>query len=391
MSGGRARELETRPLRVLHFAYEDPTAPGAGGGSLRTAEIASRLVADGAAGWVAVCRRFPGARSHVTDGVAYEHLGVPGLGGGPRAAAIGYFAALPFAARGLIARHRPDVVVEDFGAPISTFGLTRLTRRPVVGVVQWLNAGEKSRQYRLPFGVVERFGLRAHRRLIAVSEDLAAELRARAPGAEVTVIRNGVDDAAFGPLPAAPDGMRPGDVAFLGRLEIAQKGLDLLLRAYAKVAEGNPADLVLAGDGPDEAALRRLAHQLGVAGRVRFIGRVDGPARLALLKAASATAMPSRFETFGIVAAESAAVGTPVVAFDIPALRELVRPDVTGILVPRWDLDRFGEALRLLASDEQARAALVPGALAMGASLRWSAAAQATLAVLRAAASAARG
>jgi glycogen synthase len=377
-------------LRVLHFAYEDPTAPGAGGGSVRTAEIASRLVASGDAAWVAVCRTFSGAKPHVTDGVAYEHLGLPGMGSGARVAAIGYFAALPFAVRGLVARHRPDVVIEDFGAPISTIGLGRFTRRPVVGVVQWLNAAEKGRQYRLPFGLFEGFGLRAHTRLIAVSEDLAVELRRRAPRAKVSVVRNGIDDAAFGELPQPPPGMREGDIAYLGRLEIAQKGLDLLLEAYAGIATSTTADLVLAGDGPDRSALERRAIERGISRRVRFLGRVDGPARLAFLKAASVTAMPSRFETFGIVAAESAAVGTPVVAFTIPALRELVVAGSTGIPVAPWDVPAFGQALASLAQDSVARAALEPGCLALGASLRWSSAAEATLRVLREAAGPAR-
>lgn len=373
----------SRPLRVLHFAYEDPTAPGAGGGSVRTAEIAGRLVRSGDAAWVAVCRAFPGAKPHVTDGVAYEHIGLPGMGGGPRVAAIGYFAALPFAVRRLVARHRPDVVIEDFGAPVSTIGLGRFTRRPVVGVVQWLNAAEKGRQYRLPFASLEAYGLRAHTRLIAVSEDLAEELRRRAPNARVTVIRNGVDDAAFSPLPPPPAGIRPGDLVYLGRLEIAQKGLDLLLDAYASIAAEIDADLVVAGDGPDLQALVERARRARVADRVRFIGRVDGPARLALLKAASLTAMPSRFETFGIVAAESAAVGTPIVAFDIPALRELVRPRETGVLVPPWDVAAYGRAILRLATDATARAQLVEGCLALGSSLRWSSAADATLSVLR--------
>jgi glycosyltransferase involved in cell wall biosynthesis len=228
----------TRPLRVLHFAYEDPTAPGAGGGSARTAEIASRLVESGDAEWTAICRRFPGARAHVTGGVRYRHIGLPGFAGGPRAAALAYFAVLPFAIRRLIAVYDPAVVVEDFGAPISTIGVPRLTSRPVVGVVQWLNAADKGRQYRLPFAFVEGLGLRSHRRLIAVSEDLAATLRRRVPGAEVTVVRNGVDDAAFGELPPSPAGMGPGDIVFLGRLEIAQKGLDLLVEAYRRISTG---------------------------------------------------------------------------------------------------------------------------------------------------------
>jgi glycosyltransferase involved in cell wall biosynthesis len=100
--------------------------------------------------------------------------------------------------------------------------------------------------------------------------------------------------------------------------------------------------------------------------------------------------MPSRFETFGIVAAESAAVGTPTVAFDIPALRELVRPSETGIRVVPFDVDAFAAGLERLANDAPFRATLVAGCLALGSLLRWKTAAQETLDVLASVASTGR-
>jgi glycosyltransferase involved in cell wall biosynthesis len=298
-------------------------------------------------------------------------------------AAIGYFVALAFEFPYLLLRHNPDVIVEDFGAPISTFGLGRLTRRPLVGVVQWLNAADKGREYHLPFAWVESFGLRSQKRLIAVSEEIAAQLRLRAPGAQVSVIRNGVDEEAFGELPPAPAGLPAAYIGYLGRLETAQKGLDLLLDAYALIAPAVSADLVLAGVGPGRGSLEARAAAAGIAERVHFIGHLEGAARFRFLASALIVAMPSRFETFGLVAIEAAAMGTPVVAFDLPVLREVIQDGQTGILTPPFEPAAYAAGLLSLLENPQLRAQMAPAARALGAALRWEEAATATLALLR--------
>jgi glycosyltransferase involved in cell wall biosynthesis len=238
-------------------------------------------------------------------------------------------------------------VVEDFFAPISTMGAPLWTDRPTLGMVQWLNANEKSRQYKLPFFLVEQAGVRTHRRLVAVSDGIAERLRGMNPAARIEVIGNGVEVTAFDvTVPRGPD------VVFVGRLEIAQKGLDLLLTAFAAEAHRLPGDLVLAGTGPDEAKLRSLAEKLGIASRVRFAGWVSGTDKYRLLASARVVAVPSRFETFGIVAVEALASASPVVAFDIPCLREVV-PDGAGVRVPEFDTGAFGRALAEIAADPE--------------------------------------
>jgi len=155
----------------------------------------------------------------------------------------------------------------------------------------------------------------------------------------VAVIGNGVDPQAFAPPLQAGE-----DVLFVGRLEIRGKGLDLLLRAWASAAPRLRAQLVIAGSGPDEAEVRALAHSLGIAHRVRFVGWLSGAAKFATMAAARLVVVSSREETFGLVAVEALAAGTPVVAFDIPCLRELV-PSAVGELVPAYDVDVLADRL----------------------------------------------
>jgi glycogen(starch) synthase len=329
-----------RPLRVLHLGFEDPLMPGSGGGSVRTREIDRRLVADGMAVTV-LTTRYPGCVDGEYEGVRYEHVGIGG-GRNRLTRLLGYVAVLPFAVR----RHREaDLVVEDFLPPFSSMAAPLWTRRPVVGMVQWLHAREKARQYKLPFHLVERVTVRTHRRLVAVSEGTADRLAAMNPHAMVDVIGNGVDRSLF------DEPAQPGrDVLCLGRLELGGKGLDLLLQAWARVHEQVDGDLVIAGGGPDEVRVRALADRLGVGARVRFAGWVGGAEKARLLAASRVVVVPSRAETFGIVAVEALAAATPVVAFDIPCLREVVPPSC-GRLVPAFDVAALGTQLADLSRD----------------------------------------
>ena len=333
VESGASPRPDTGRLRILHLGFEDPAMPGAGGGSRRTHEINRRLAARGHEVTV-LTTRFPGHRDRVEDGVRYVHIGF-GAGRSRVTRTAGYALAAFRECR----RRQADLVVEDFFAPVSSAAAPLWSGRPTVGVVQWLNAREKARQYRLPFHLVERFGVRRHARMVAVSHHVGATLQALNPGATVDVIGNGVSpSAALQARTAGPD------VLFVGRLEIAQKGLDLLVQAWALAAPRIGGDLVVAGSGPDEPRLRELVAQAGLADRVRYAGWVDEPAAIALMAEARLVAMPSRFETFGMVAVEALATGTPVVAFDIDALREVLPAGCTRT-VPAFDVEAYADAL----------------------------------------------
>ncbi|GAA2995757.1 glycosyltransferase [Actinokineospora diospyrosa] len=345
-------------LRILHLGFEDPALPGSGGGAVRTHEMNRRLARDHDI--TVLTTRWPGCADRVQDGVRYEHVGI-GRGRTHLGRIAGYALALPFVSR----RYAADLVVEDFFAPVSSIGAPLWTGRPTIGVVQWLNAGEKSRQYRLPFFLVERAGVRAHRRMVTVSAGIAERLSAMNAAARVEVVANGVDAAAFD-----TEAPRGDDVVFVGRLEIAQKGLDLLLTAFAEQAHRLPGGLVLAGTGPDERRLRDMAGRLGISDRVRFAGWVSGAAKYRLFAGARVVAVPSRFETFGMVALEAAACGSPVVAFDIECLREVV-PESAGVLVPAFDTTGYGRALAELAADPDRVRRLGSGGREMARAYSW--------------------
>jgi glycogen synthase len=318
---------QRKSLRVLHLGFEDPTMPGAGGGSVRTHEINRRIAAAGHDVTV-LTTRFPGWRERDQDGVHYVPVGL-GAGRSRAGRLAGYVLRLPLET--WRRRRRADLVVEDFFAPFSTMAAPLWTGRPTVGVVQWLHARAKAREYRLPFDWLERAGVRRHRRLIAVSEGTAGQLRQLNPRVRIDVIGNGVDQRAF--ETTAQSGR---DVLCVGRLELVGKGIDLLLEAWAVASRSVDGNLVIAGTGPDEDGIRRAVDAAGLADRVRFVGWISGREKFDLMATARLVVVPSRAETFGLVAVEALACSTPVIAFDIPCLREVV-PANCGWTVPAFD------------------------------------------------------
>ncbi|WP_284977720.1 glycosyltransferase family 4 protein [Arthrobacter sp. fls2-241-R2A-200] len=322
-------------MKILHLGFEDPRMPGAGGGSVRTYEINRRLAADGFQVTV-LTTRYPGWQERVQDGVHYVPVGV-GNGRNRLTRLAGYVFRLPFEVRRR--RSDADLVVEDFFAPFSTMAAPLWTQRPTIGVVQWLHARDKARQYRLPLHWVERWGVRTHSRLIAVSQGVADKLIAMNPTVVVDVIGNGVDPAAWNPEPHLGQ-----DILCIGRIEFTGKGLDLLIAAWARSESRVQGKLLIAGTGPDEAKLRAAIADADLTDRVELLGWLSGEAKFKALSAARLVVLPSRQETFGLVAIEALATGTPVIAFDIPCLREIV-PVGAGQLVPAFDVDALGAAM----------------------------------------------
>jgi glycosyltransferase involved in cell wall biosynthesis len=172
----------------------------------------------------------------------------------------------------------------------------------------------------------------------AVSRWLADEARALMPGVEPIVAPMPVADELF-----TPGGVRSTDrLLFVGRLN-SQKGLALLLRALAITETRAGLDVV--GSGPDEAELRRLAGELGVADRVSWFEPLPQPQLAEFYRRAAALIVPSVDEGLGMVAVEGLLCEAPVVAFASGGVTDSVRHDVTGVLVPPGDVAALARAI----------------------------------------------
>jgi glycosyltransferase involved in cell wall biosynthesis len=190
-------------------------------------------------------------------------------------------------------------------------------------------------------------------RYVAVSNDVARRLRTSlsVPTSRIRVVRNGIQLAPFdrparASLRAALTRGRDRPLVLtLARLDW-QKGLPYLLQAAAMVPE---AIFLLAGDGPERAALETQAQALNLNDRVVFLGfRDDIPD---LLAACDMFVLPSLVEGFPLAVMEAAAAGKPVIATAIGGTEEAVLHGETGLLVPPADPTALAAAVRNLLAD----------------------------------------
>ena len=203
-----------------------------------------------------------------------------------------------------------------------------------------------------------------------------------APGVDLEHFRPGEASAARTRLGVPPEAVL---LLFVGRIQ-PLKAPDVLLHAAARMVEQDPRlrdRLVVAvvggpsGSGLDRpTALQDLAHALGIADLVRFESPQEssqgGPFHRDRLRdwyvAADVVAVPSHNESFGLVALEAQACGTPVVATDVGGLRTTVADGASGLLVAGHDTDRWAAALWRAVAD---RPRLSAGALAHAANYSW--------------------
>jgi D-inositol-3-phosphate glycosyltransferase len=177
------------------------------------------------------------------------------------------------------------------------------------------------------------------------------------PGVDHRLFRPGSQRSARRRL-----GLGPGPVLlFVGRIQ-PLKGVDLLLEAFGRIEAIHPEATLLIVGGPsgpngrhELLALRQRAGALGVLGRIKFYGPLPHGLLADFYRAADVVVVPSRAESFGLVAAEAQACGTPVVAAKVGGLVYVVDDGVTGILVEGWNPADYAEVLDRLLSDEGLR------------------------------------
>jgi glycosyltransferase involved in cell wall biosynthesis len=332
-------------MRVLHVISE----MGSGGAETLVAGMA---LASGSVGWESAVASGGGHRADALRAHGVPTFTVPvarrRLTGVLRAAA---------AARSAVRRFGPDVVLAHnvSATLVARLAVAPARALPVVTVCHGLADGD----YRGAARILRHTA----RTVVAVADATADRLRAGGL-ADPVVIPNAV-------FPQQPSTDRAAVRAALGiaqdmpvalcvaRME-PQKRHDVLLDAWAALA--GDAVLLLAGDGTLRPELARRCDELGIAGRVRFLGnRADVPD---LLAAADLTVLTSDWEGMPIAVLESMAAGRAVVATDVSGVRDLLAGG-GGLVVPRRDPAATAEALRTLLFDPAARAAAAAAGLAV--------------------------
>jgi D-inositol-3-phosphate glycosyltransferase len=230
-------------------------------------------------------------------------------------------------------------------------------------------AGEAEGDYRLEG---EREVLRLADRIVAATPAELAQLEwlYQADPHKVVIIPPGVDISHFYPI--HPDeakeviGVPPCEktLLFVGRIE-PLKGIDILIRAIALmqakqvfvclVVIGGDADSEPISRNDEMERLKAMREQVGLHDLVTFLGRRSQSTLPYYYSAAEAVVVPSQYESFGMVALEAMACGTPVVASQVGGLAFLVRDGVTGYTVPVDEPQALADRLTLLVQDETLR------------------------------------
>ena len=358
-------------MRLLLVNWQDIENPQAGGAEIHLHEIFGRLARNGH-DVTLLCGGWPGCppRARIDD------MDVVRVG--TRAT----FASLVYSHfRRQMASQPWDLLLEDINkVPLYTplwtrgrtaalvphlFGGTAFLELPApVAAAVWLSERPLGRIYgRVPFE--------------AISESTRDDLVTRGiPRGNIEVIYPGIDTVSYTPAATAAERAGVPTFAYLGRLK-KYKGVQHVIRAFAGMREKN-AVLEIAGAGDYRPALEALAASLDLGARVRFLGRVSEPEKLALLRRAWALVFASPKEGWGITNLEAAACATPVVASNSPGIRESVRHGETGYLVPHGDPAAMADAMDRIAASPALVAQLGRSARTFAETFTWTRAAEET-------------
>ncbi len=234
----------------------------------------------------------------------------------------------------------------------------------------------KNRIARSPEELEGEYRLEGEKRVLQIADRIIAATPAEksqleflygADSKKLSVIPPGVDLSRFYPIPrdeareviGVPSKNRM--ILFVGRIE-PLKGLETLIRAVAWMQQSTellccPYSLVIVGGDPEEselsvnaemARLQNLVKNLGLRDFVLFLGKRDQDSLPYYYSAADVVVVPSHYESFGMVALEAMACGTPVVASQVGGLAFLVQDDVTGFVIPDGEPELLGARLKEL-------------------------------------------
>lgn len=352
------------PRRILVLNERDLENPRAGGAEVHVFEIFRRLAARGHDVRLLAASFRGGARETVLDGVRVRRLADRHL----------YYPIVHFAARREHARRPYDVVVDVLNK--LPFFSPWFERPPVMAIVHHLFGRTAFDQVSFPIALAtywsEKLIPRAYRRVpfLAISPSTRDDLVARGvPAAHITVVPPGLDHGAY--RVGDGDARRPPLVLWIGRLE-HYKRVDVMIDAMATIRRRVPAArLVVVGSGGARPDLERRVASLGLGDVVDFAGYIGHDEKIAALQRAAVLVSTSAKEGWGLTIQEGSACGTPSVVSDVSGLRDAVRHEQTGLLVPHGDPAALAEAVTRLLCEPELRARLVANGLEWSRTFDW--------------------
>lgn len=203
----------------------------------------------------------------------------------------------------------------------------------------------KSQKWKILFQPLEKYGYKLAKDIIAVSKATKNILvnKYGVPNRKVRLIYNFVDTKVYRPIRAIKK--HKESIFFVGRID-KRKGVSDLIDAFSIARKLKPGiKLYIGGKGPDLDEVKAYARNLAVSEDITFLGYIKDEDIPIWYNKCGVFAMTSKFEGFGITALQSIACGTPVVAYNVPGVNEVVLDSRNGFLVQQGDIETFAQKL----------------------------------------------
>jgi glycosyltransferase involved in cell wall biosynthesis len=335
-------------MKILHIIYDDLKNPWlGGGGAYRTFEIYRRF---GKKYEITVLTgNYPGSQGReIIDNITYLRLGLP----------LNYLVSrISFSCRVFIHLifNKTDVVVEDYTAFSPCFSFVFSSTRTVIASLQNIHSRKSAKGkgfFKSVSAIVfDKLAFNGFRYFTGVSPHLVEITGKKARKAVINrFVGVGIDERLYS-IERRPFKGEKSYILYMGRMEIYQKGLDVLLKAFAGLA--GSFRLVLAGGGVDTEKIKSIAKEYGIIDRLEISGRYSREQQIVLLSHSLFVVMPSRFEGYPLVPLEAMASGNAFVGTRIPGSIEVVSDK--GILVEKDEPELLKNAMLSLCSNPDLR------------------------------------
>ncbi len=355
-------------LKILIFNWRDTKHIWGGGAEVYIHEIARRLVKDGNSVTLFCGNDGHHPRNDVIDGIQIVRRG-------------GFYTVYVWAFLYYILKFRGkyDIIIDsENGIPFFT---PLYTRTPVVGLVHHVHQEVFRGNLAWPLAVLGKFlegkvmpVVYRNVKMITVSESSKEALEKIGFGKKnpVEIINPGVDNNALKP---GQKTVNPS-ILYLGRLK-PYKSIETAIKAMPAVLKKAPkAKLIIAGEGESRIPLENMVEKLNLKKAVRFLGRVSEETKARLLSTAWVMVQPSKVEGWGITAIEANASGTPVIASDVPGLRDSVKNPHSGLLITWDNLHKWEDAIINVLKDKKLRDYLNKNSLKWSKQFSWDTSAE---------------
>lgn len=359
-------------MKILAINWEDLANPQAGGAEVHLQEILRRI-----ARWgheiTLLCSSFSGAKeTEESNGIRIKRYG----------SRYNFNLIAPFVLKALLKEKKWDIVIEDINKiPFYTplyHGL------PLLVVIPHLFADTVFKEINYILGLYiylsEKPIATIYKgfKFMVISESTKEDLIARGiPEDDIFVIKCGIDQTLYRIDPQVKKDESP-TVIYLGRLK-KYKSVDHLLAGFSLILDKIPeARLVIVGDGDYKDNLIDFAKKLGLENRIEFTGYVDKCEKVKRLQKAWVAVYPSLKEGWGLTNIEANACGTPVIASNVPGLKDSVICGKTGLLFEYGNVPELSQRMIKILSDRDYRENLIQGGLSWAKSFSWDDAATKT-------------